>query len=237
MRLWNLHYGGVEENVLRGHTGDVRALASLAAGAGGEAQRLASAGADCAVRLWDVDYGTCLFVMEGHRGAVSCLVDLGGGRLLSGSGDAALRVWNTATGACLAVVEHAHSQPICAACAVEGGAATGAGLHDLKRWTWDPVAEVLTRARPRAGALFMWRSDEGKVRSMVSTSSRVVVGHAEAEGCSCVDDFEVGGHGVCDWGMDQESYNEHSVRGGSVIALVVVRGFVVCRTPHVDALS
>lgn len=83
---------------LRGHRGAVHDIELATYGT-----RLASAGADGTVRLWDATRGECLRVLRGHRGAVRA-VGLWpyGRRLVSVGDDGTLRVWHTVSGACLA---------------------------------------------------------------------------------------------------------------------------------------
>lgn len=72
---------------------------------------LVSGSFDCTLRVWDVDSGECVRVLEGHEGWVTCVcvVDVvgdggedGGGaavqRVVSGSYDKTLRVWDVVAG-------------------------------------------------------------------------------------------------------------------------------------------
>ncbi|HJQ70066.1 MAG TPA: TIR domain-containing protein [Blastocatellia bacterium] len=59
-----------------------------------------------AVRLWDVETGRCLQVLEGHRDSVYSVALSGDQRLaLSGSVDGTVRLWDVETGRCLQVLE------------------------------------------------------------------------------------------------------------------------------------
>lgn len=86
-----------------GDAGTVTALAELPGGLG----RFASGGGHGTIRVWDVDSGACVGVMEGHRVPVVGVVALGADTLASaGCSDVssaapdALRVWDVRTCAC-----------------------------------------------------------------------------------------------------------------------------------------
>ena len=50
---------------------------------------------DGSVRMWNLESGTCLFTLNGHKAAVSSLVfDISGTRLLSGSKDTDIILWD-----------------------------------------------------------------------------------------------------------------------------------------------
>ncbi|HVT12425.1 MAG TPA: TIR domain-containing protein [Fimbriimonadaceae bacterium] len=84
-----------------GHTGGVNAVALSPDG------RLALSGSgDNTVRLWEVESGRCLRVLEGHKDAVWGVSFSGDGRLaLSGSEDKTVRLWEVESGRCLRVLE------------------------------------------------------------------------------------------------------------------------------------
>jgi WD40 repeat protein len=77
--------------VLTGHQGaSVTALIEVAGG------RLASAGTDGTVRLWDpaTPASPAGPVFTDHTGAVTALAALGDGRIASGSADGSVKVWD-----------------------------------------------------------------------------------------------------------------------------------------------
>jgi WD40 repeat protein len=72
-----------------GHNGGVNCVAWDP-----EGSRLASAGGDCLVRVWDPAAGTCLLTLRGHRSPVlSVAWEPGGRRLASASMDETVKVW------------------------------------------------------------------------------------------------------------------------------------------------
>jgi len=61
--------------------------------------RLATAGDDRTVRIWDPDDGRELFTLRGHDDqALSVAWNRDGNRLVSGSRDQTVRIWDSATG-------------------------------------------------------------------------------------------------------------------------------------------
>ena len=77
-----------------GHTGDVYALEFTI-----DARRLATAGADRTVRIWDVESQKQLRNLVGHTSDVNCVSFSGDGKLLSSaSDDGTVKVWDVESG-------------------------------------------------------------------------------------------------------------------------------------------
>jgi WD40 repeat protein len=83
---------------LRGHTDSiVQVLMSLTDGN----CTLASASLDTMIRIWNLDSGDCLRVLQGHATLIRCIsFSRDGSQLASGSDDGTVRLWNVASDAC-----------------------------------------------------------------------------------------------------------------------------------------
>ena len=75
-----------------------------------DGKRALTASQDKTVRLWDVETGRCLRVLEGHTKHVwSVAWSADQCRALSGSDDMTVRLWDVETGQCLRVLEGTHN--------------------------------------------------------------------------------------------------------------------------------
>ena len=71
-----------------------------------DGKRALSGANDNTVRLWDVESGRCLRVLEGHTAAVwSVAWSPDERRALSGADDKTVRLWDVESGRCLRVLE------------------------------------------------------------------------------------------------------------------------------------
>ena len=112
---------------------------------GTASQLLASGSNDCSLRIWDVDAGAPLGVLQGHTRGVNSVASLGGGRLLSGSEDGSLRVWDVDSKACLAVVNDSHGRRVFAVAALGGDRLAASGGEDGVR----PLSKSVNASRHR----------------------------------------------------------------------------------------
>ncbi|MFO0593767.1 MAG: serine/threonine-protein kinase [Myxococcaceae bacterium] len=84
-----------QAQLLFGHVEAVKALAASADG-----KKLASGSSDHTIRLWDVEQGAVLRVLQGHTASVNALaMSADGSTLFSGGEDNVVLRWNLATGA------------------------------------------------------------------------------------------------------------------------------------------
>lgn len=132
---------------------------------GGQA-RLASAGADGTVRIWDPATGSQRTLgLEGHRSGVKavCTVSVGGQPLLASAGDdGTIRIWDTATGQQRATLQ-GRLGGVTAVCAVSigGQPLLASASNDRTVRIWDPRVGVCVLTVPtyRAASAVAWVAD------------------------------------------------------------------------------
>ena len=114
-----------------GHTNYVRSVEWSANG-----RRALSGSDDNIVRLWEVESGQCLRVLEGHSKSVNSVAWRADSRLLlSGSVDETIRLWDVESGKCLRVLEgHTDSVWSVSWCADGRHALSGSADNTLRLW-------------------------------------------------------------------------------------------------------
>ncbi|KAI9285194.1 WD40-repeat-containing domain protein [Umbelopsis sp. AD052] len=86
-------------HTLAGHTQSVRAIAA-------RGNLLVSGSYDYTMRLWNIETGRLIHLMEGHTQRVySVVLDIDNRRCMSGSMDSTVRIWSLDDGSCLNVLE------------------------------------------------------------------------------------------------------------------------------------
>eukprot|EP00039_Didymoeca_costata_P010183 m.136373 g.136373 ORF g.136373 m.136373 type:complete len:449 (-) comp14731_c0_seq2:27-1373(-) len=124
--------------VLKGHKKLVHSLVVLSP------DYLASSSLDWSIRIWDVDNGFCLNVLEGHEEAVTTLAaffrehSLQAPILFSGSRDCDIKVWDMADGYCQKTLtghrDEIRSLKILGCNSSSGVLASGCECGDIKIW-------------------------------------------------------------------------------------------------------
>jgi WD40 repeat protein len=90
----------VELHTLRGHTGEVNAVAVTADG-----RMAVSASNDRTLKVWDLDSGAELHTLRGHAGGLrSVALTADGRRAVSAAYDYTLKVWDLGSGTLLATI-------------------------------------------------------------------------------------------------------------------------------------
>lgn len=92
-------------HTLTGHTQSVRAIAA-------RGNLLVSGSYDNTMRLWNIETGRLIHLMEGHTQRVySVVLDIDNRRCMSGSMDSTVRIWSLDDGSCLNVLEGKMAPP------------------------------------------------------------------------------------------------------------------------------
>ena len=110
---------------LTGHGGPVRALAVIG-------ERLASAGFDQAIIIWNPTTGRAERVIRWHQGAVNALVILPDGRLASAGEDQRIAIWEA--GEAPAVLLEGHTEPVAGLAAAPGLLASAGWDGTVRLW-------------------------------------------------------------------------------------------------------
>jgi serine/threonine protein kinase len=121
-----------ERAVLRGHAGEIRALAITADG-----KTIASGSADQAIKLWDVASATSFATLKGHTGTIRALAFSPDGRTLASGADkdAQVRIWDV-SGRTERSVLTGHEGGVHALTFAPNGSLLSAGADRLLR-LWD----------------------------------------------------------------------------------------------------
>lgn len=86
--------GGLQRLILRGHTEAVRKVLLAPNG-----MEVITGSADAAIRVWDMEIGDCVLLLEEHQGPIACLaISTDGQTLVSGSEDSVAIVWDLSSG-------------------------------------------------------------------------------------------------------------------------------------------
>ncbi|MBI3269261.1 MAG: pentapeptide repeat-containing protein [Planctomycetes bacterium] len=186
-----------------GHEGRIEALAFSRDG-----RRLASAGWDQTVRIWDATNGVLLRVLAGHTQRVTAVDFSGDGVLATGSPDQTVRIWDARTGRVIHVLD-GHRVPVGAVRFGRDSERLFVGFEDgtIRAWevaNWRPAWK--TKAHDRCiqcleldptGARLASGGEDGCVRVWNSSDGRLL---AESEKLS---DASVSG--VC-WKPDGAAF-------------------------------
>ncbi len=145
IRLWDAKTGQYLSN-LQGHSSWVRTLAisslspeafQQSAGLTGSGELLASGGFDHTIRLWDLQTGHCLKVLQGHDSyIVSVAFSPDGLTLASGSDDHQARLWNSLTGECVQILQ-GHSRRVLSVAFSPDGQILASSSADQTIRLWD----------------------------------------------------------------------------------------------------
>jgi len=154
---------GEVHHVLQGHTEDVEFVAFSPDG-----RQLATSSSDRHVRLWNVESGQAIAVLQGHQNVVLGLTFVDPGRLASASMDRTLRLWDTASGVTLRVFQ-GHQQGVRNVAVKDDQFYSAGNEGTVQRWTLQPQPAFTVIALPR----------EPAAAAITPDGSRVAVGFAD----------------------------------------------------------
>jgi small GTP-binding protein len=163
-----------------GHTHPVRSVALSADGL-----RVLSGSVDGTVRLWDVESGCCLRVLEGHSNGVFSVAWSGDDhRAVSGSADKTVRLWDVEDGRCLRVLAGFDGTVMSVAWCGDGRRVL-CGSDDSAVRLWDVErGECLQVLKGHSGSVWSvtW-SNDGRLALSGSTDNTVRLWDVEAGCC------------------------------------------------------
>ena len=110
---------------------------------------LRAASQDCTARVWDMEIGDCVLVMDGHSGPVTSIA-LAGNTLVTGSQDKSARVWDMQRGSCQRLLR--------------------AHLGTVNDVAITPDAQTIVTASSD-GTARVWRLSSGDCRHVLSTGN------------------------------------------------------------------
>ncbi|GAA6061577.1 hypothetical protein JCM10212_004327 [Sporobolomyces blumeae] len=164
-----LFRGSKLERTFKGHTQAVRALAKLDKSAGGgEAGDLFASGSnDGTIRLWSLQTGDCVKVLNGHDSFVYSLAPIPdhlGGGLVSGGEDRTVRIWRASDGECEQTIVVPAVSVWCVTVLANGDIAAGSS---------DGLVRVFTRSPERVASRKELASYEEQVAKTALNSSQI----------------------------------------------------------------
>ena len=171
-----------------------------------DGKRALSGGDNSTVRLWDVETGHCLVVLEGHTADVwSVAWSTDQRRALSASGDKTVRLWDMETGLCLRVLEGHKGQVWSVGWSADQRLALS-GSSDTTLRLWDVETGCCLRVlRGHGAGLFdvACRADQLQALSCAYSEKTVWLWDLETGRCLWVLEGHTAGVYCVAWSADQ----------------------------------
>ena len=173
--IWNVSSRTLHKG-LRGHEDRLTAAAFDPT-----STRIATASDDKTVRIWDVETGEPLFVMEQHRGWVQDVsFSPDGSLILSASSDRTVKIWEASTGVMILSLE-GHSNGVMAACFSPCGTYIASASNDKTVRLWRTSDGTCMQTFTEHGGL-VWHvtfSPDGKMLSSGANDGSVFIRRME----------------------------------------------------------
>ena len=181
--LNSLINGSVSDVALEGHQGTVYSVDYAPDGT-----RVASAGSDETVKVWDVASGVELLTLIGHEDDVASVkFSPDGSRILSGSLDTTARLWDAETGELLQTFTGAHSQTIVGVAFSPDQTRLATASSDETAAIWDiETGEILSKLDGHVDRL----------QSVVFSADGAQLATASIDGTAKIWDAETGAESV-----------------------------------------
>jgi len=169
-----------------------------------DGKRLASAGADGTVRVWDAETGEASLFLDGHRGKVfSCAWSADGKRLASAGGDGTVRVWDAETAEASLVLEGHRGSVLSCVWSADGKRIASAGSDGAVRvWDAETAEASLVVKGHRGSVLSCAWSWDGKHLASAGNDGTVRVWDAETAKASLILKGHRGSVRSCAWSWD-----------------------------------
>ncbi|KAI5607457.1 CMT1A duplicated region transcript 1 protein [Silurus asotus] len=147
-----------------GHAGSVRAVLVCE-----ERELVISASYDLSIRCWNMKTGTCIMLLSGHMGTITCL-DLNRNYLVSGARDCKVKVWNLQTGQCCDRMRFCHRKPV--VCVKTDSTLVLSGCEEGLIKMWDMET---------ANLLKVIQSHQGSVRCLFLDQFHILSGGSDSK--------------------------------------------------------
>ncbi len=172
--LWRLCH--LELHTLEGHTGTVHGVAYSP-----DSRRLASAGADQTVRIWDAETGKEIQCLRGHRSEVFSVAYSPDGRYLASAGaDCLVKLWDAETGKEIRTLDGHTAEVTSVAFRPDGRQLASAGKEGIvKVWEVATGRELLYLSGHQEEVLSVAYSPDGRYLASASADRAVKVWDAE----------------------------------------------------------
>jgi WD40 repeat protein len=128
------HWNPTSAVLVREFQGHAKSVDALAVDRRGS--RLLSGSVDATARLWDLDSGTCLHVLAGHKKTVAAVTWIDEDLVATASYDTTVRLWNTADGIEVATLAGHRKNVVALAVSPDGALLASGGVADeVRLWS------------------------------------------------------------------------------------------------------